>query len=223
MANQNQQQVTIQPLEELILAGFQSRFQQVFSCLAIYTTSSDKTRLIQRVFNGKTITYPYAFITLQNISANTNSYNSNSLARNGLIAYSKNDLAYRTKLIPTNFEIEIEYVTNKFQGTEAGSVLTFIKRYLFARKNGYLKFNVNYGRLAISVSVTLNNSTNTPVRENLLESESVYKVTNTVTIHGYISEPALGTIGVIQNIEVDAELVNSDGSIPGYKFNSFNQ
>jgi hypothetical protein len=216
------QQVTIQPLEDLVLAGLQSRFQQVFGCLAIHTSSTDKTKLVERVFAGKTITYPYAFITIQNISANTDSYNSNSLARNGLVTIAKDNLAYRTRIIPANFELEIEYVTNKFQGTEAGSVLTFIRRWLFARKNGYLKFNINYGRLAISISCTLSNSTTVPVRDNVLESESVYKITNTITLHGYISEPALGTIGIIQNIEVDASLVNSDGSIPGYQFSSFN-
>lgn len=216
-------QTVIQPIEDLMFSGFQSRFQQVFDCPVIYTTATDKAKLIKRMFEGKEISYPYAFITIQSISPNTDSYNSNSLARNGLVTVSQNNIAYRVRLIPAKFELEIEYVTNKFQGLDAGSVLTFAKRWLFARKNGYLKFNINYGRLAIGISAILSNTANTPLRDNVLEAESVYTITNTLSLNGYISEPVLGTIGVIQDIEVNEVSIDINGAVPNFQFHSFNR
>lgn len=224
--NSQSSQTAIQSIEELMLAGFQARFQQVFNCLVIYTTSTDRTRLVQRMFQGRDVVYPYAFITLQSISPNHNSYNSNSLARNGLIALTNGSQASRVRLIPMNFELEIEYITNKFQSFDPNSVLSFVRRWMFARKNGYLKFNVNYGRLAISIGTTLNSSTSTPLRESVLDAESTYKIVNTITLHGYISEPVLGSIGVIQDIDVNGVSVTAASSglpVDGFQFIPFNK
>ena len=74
----------IQPLEDYIFAGFTKRFQQVFNCPGIITTAVDKTKTLARVFEGKPVTYPYAFLNVQSLGVNTESYNPQSLGRRGL-------------------------------------------------------------------------------------------------------------------------------------------
>jgi hypothetical protein len=213
----------IQPLEDYVLAGFSSRFQQVFNCICLYATATDKMKALERVFGGREVTYPYALFTIQTLASNNESYVNQSLARRGLTTVVKDGFLHTVRLMPANFEIEIEYYTNRYQGLEQGSVLAFVKRWLFARRLGYLKFNINYGSLTPMVGVTMSESLTLPPRENSVEQETVYKTVTTATIHGYISEASLGTKGVIQQLDVEELVLNPDGSVPGYQFFSFNK
>ena len=219
----NQTQQTIQPIENSVLAGFIDRFQQVFDCPVTYTTAADKAQSLKKLLGGKELKYPYAFITPQNLSSNPDSYSSGRLARQGvIIAYNAN-VAQRVRLLPTNFELEIEFITNKYQSVEQGSVLSYIRRWLFARRGGYLKFNINYGRLSMPISVTVTDSPSIPPRENVTENDSSYKITANVTIHGYVSEPLLGTVGIIQDVVVNGLTILPDGSMPNSQFFAFNK
>lgn len=105
------------------------------------------------------------------------------------------------RVLPTNFDFEVEFVTNKFLGGQ-GSVMGFQKRWLFARRAGWLKFNVDYGRLQFPISLTLSEQVQTPQGENKVEAESKYLVTSTLTVHGYTSEEMLATQGVVTTVEM---------------------
>ncbi len=211
----------IQPLEEYVLGGFVKRFSEVFGCKTIITTATDKLKSLERTFEGREVTYPYAFVVINTIGPNNESYNAHSLGRRGLLTVVQSDFASTVRLLPANFEIEIEYHTNKYKDFHGDSVLSFLRRWMFARRFGYLKFNISYGRLAIAISLTLGDTPQVPQRENAVENETVYKVTSTATIHGYTSEASLGTQGIITALEIDGRLVNADGSLPGAQFFSF--
>jgi hypothetical protein len=115
--------------------------------------------------------------------------------------------------------MQIEYMTNKFDGLE-NSVRFFARRWLFARRCGYLKFNVNYGKLELPISLTLSDAVTIPELENKVETETVYKTVVNLTVHGYISEPELGVQGILQTVNVDVQVAGV-ADRPGYQFFPF--
>lgn len=211
----------LEPIEDLIYTGLVQRMQQVFGCVATIVTASDKTALIERLRSGDAVEYPYLFLTIQNVAHNKESYAANGIARRGLTTLVENDQLYNVRLMPVNIEFEVEFHTNKFQGIGANAALTFAKRWLFAYRCGYLKFNVEYGRLNVAISLTLNESVSTPPLENKTETEAAYKVSSSLTLHGYVSEAELATQGRINTLEVNQVLANADGSVEGYHFIPF--
>jgi hypothetical protein len=213
--------MNIRPIEDYVFEGLSQRVQQVFNCICLHTSFNDKTKVLSRVFQGKPIEYPYIFMTTTSISHNPESYTTNIMARRGLVT-TINDTAQTVRIMPANFEIELEYITNKFQGLEQGSVIAFARRWLFARRCGYLRFNIRYGRLDLWISPALNESVAIPQLDNKVETETAYKTTVTMTVHGYISEPTLGSQGVISEILINGVPMNPDGSVPGAQFFPFN-
>lgn len=195
----------IKPIEELISIGLVQRLQQVFDCASIITTSVDRRKNLQRLFEGKPVSYPFLFATPSSYSFNTESYSSNRLARRGL-EFNPNpslDQVQTVRMLPAKLEYEIEYTTDRAFGRD--SITWFAKRWLFAYRNGYMKFNIDYGRLALKIDVTM--SENVPIvpRENVLDQESVYVCTNSLTVNGWISEEHIGEKGVLNRIDMDVE------------------
>jgi hypothetical protein len=195
----------IQPIDYFVLAGFQQRFQQTFGAVkCAYVNANDKVRILQRVFGeGNPITYPYAYLVIKSQRANDQSYNAGYLSRRGLVINVSSEETYQTvRILPVDFEIECTYVTNKFNSVEQGSVLAFVRRMLMARRNGFLKFTVDYGMKQFGVGVDLEESVAIPSRENVTENETSMEITVTATVHGYISEPVLGEKGKIDKFNV---------------------
>lgn len=213
--------MNIKPIEDFVFEGLAKRMQQVFGCQCVYTTANDKTKVLARMFEGRAVTYPYIFLTLQSVAPNTESYVNHMLMRRGLPTVINDGFMHTVRVIPTNFEIEVEFVTNQFQGQDQGNVLAFAKRWMFARRCGYLKFTVNYGALELKIAMTLNDNVPTPPLENKVESETAYKVTTSMVVHGFVSESDLGTQGIVQSVEVNGAIMNTDGSLPGSQFTPF--
>lgn len=203
----------IQTIDHMVLAGFQKRFQQVFNCPCLFINANDKTRVLQRIFGeGKPITYPYAYFVIQSMGANNESYNAHALARRGVVVnVAADDLLQTVRIVPTNFVVEVTYVTNKFESVEQGSVLAFVRRWLLARRVGYLKFSINYGRLQIGINHTLEESVNIPQRENVTENETSYVTTTSCTMHGYVSEPILGRQGKVTQVRTNQQVQQKVG------------
>jgi len=192
----------IQPIESFVLDGLLKRFATVFQCRAIITTTNDKTKTLQKFFDGKDVEYPYAFLTIQSLAHNKESYQSTSLTRRGVPIASGQDQAFTARMLPTNFNIEVEFHTNKYSGLEPQTVLGYVRRWLFAYKCGYLKFNIQYGQVPIRIGITMDDNVPTPPLENKVEQESVYKITSNLVVHGWTSEPILGSHGVISEIDL---------------------
>lgn len=208
MAEQQQ----IKPLEEFVLSGLLARYQQVFGCLCAYVTAVDKIKVIERLFEGKTPSYPYALLTLTGVTRNMESYNPHSMARRGLVVDVGQGQAITTRVIPANFEIEIEYHTDKYKGFTGNSVLAYTRRWMFAQRMGYLKFNTRYGRIMFSTGATLADISGIPVRDSATDAETVYKLPSTLTLHGYVSEPTIGTVGIIDSIDLEQGVQDNPNS-----------
>jgi hypothetical protein len=195
----------VQPIDYYILSGFQQRFQQTFGAVkCAYVNSNDKVRILQRVFGqGNEITYPYAYLVIKSQRVNAQSYNAGYLSRRGITINVNSEDTYQTvRIMPVDYEIECTYVTNKFSSVEQGSVMSFTRRMLMARRNGYLKFSVDYGSKQFGIGVEIDESVSIPIRENITENETSMEITVMATVHGYISEPVLGEKGKIGKFNV---------------------
>lgn len=207
----------IQPIEDFVLNGILKRFTEVFQCRALFTTTADKTRSLARLMDGKPVEYPYAFLTVQSIAHNKESYQSPTLTRRGVPIACGQGQQFTARLLPTNFTIEVEFHTNKYSGLEPQTVIGYARRWLFALKCGYLKFNIQYGQMPVWIGVTIDDTVSTPPLENKVESETTYKIVGNIVVHGWMSEPILGSQGVVGEIDLETMF----GSANGYNFVPF--
>jgi len=215
----------IESIDYLVLNGFQQRFQQVFGAVkCAFINANDKTKILQRLFGDTPLEYPYATFEIRRVEENAESYNPHNFLRRGLVLDVASDTEVRTvRVLPTNFEIEIEYTTNKFQSVEQGSVLAFCRRWLLARRLGYLKTSINYGRHQFGILVTMDPGIDTPSRENVVENETSYKISCRAVIHGYTSEPVLGQKGKVTQFNVNGQVGQVNGQIISTQFFAFPQ
>jgi hypothetical protein len=195
-----------------VFASFQKRFQQVFNCKCAFINTFDKTKVLERIFGeGEPLTYPYAYFEIQTFGANKDWYSTQRFVRKGLIVNVDSDsTVQKVRVLPANFDINITYVTNKFESVEQGSVTAFARRWLLAYRAGYLKSTINYGRLAFNIGATLSETVQIPSLENIVESETSYKLTTNITLHGYVSEPMLAIGGKVNTINVQSGITGTN-------------
>ena len=197
-------QTEIDPVDKFVRAGFEQRMQSQFRAPAIWVQSPDALPTLKTMLGNRQPEYPYLFLYESGSSPNTESYPTNRLARHGIpVTMNQDGKQFQTvKVLPTNFEVEVTYITDKFQGNE-DSVDFFKRRWWFTRRNGALNFGIDYGLSKLTVTSTLTDSLQIPKRENPAETESVYTVTTNVTIHGWLSEALLMTRGRINQERPD--------------------
>lgn len=214
----------INPIEEAVFQGVQRRVSEVFGCPAVITTNYDKVQVLQRL-RAQVPDYPYIFLIPNVLGANPSSYVTSRLARTGL-AVTLEDVTgtgYNVRLLPANFDFQLEFVTNKFMGADSDSVMAFSRRWLFARRLGYLKFNMNYGQLNVPVGITMDESVSLPSMDNKAEAEAVYTLIANFTLHGYVSEPELREMAVISEVQVTTVLRDANGEPSATYFVPFNE
>jgi hypothetical protein len=210
----------IPPIDNFIREGFTKHIQTQFRCPAMFVSSVDKLRNLQTLQGNATPKYPYIFLSIQNIQPNLESYVTHKLSKQGIpvTVNTDNNQFMLARLIPAKFEIEVTFTTNKFSSDDLDSVEGFTRRWLFARRIGSLNFNVDYGMTKLAISYTLGDTVPIQPRENPADQESVYVVTNNATVHGYVSEPELGTRGRINQIVLTESLPPLKGTSQYFPF-----
>lgn len=199
----------IEPVERLVLEGLSRKFAKAFSCRQTLITSAyEKSRLLARRKDGKDLEYPMAFLKVTGIGGAADRYVSPYLARTGaqIVATDDDNSSIAVKLLPANFQVEVEYRTNEFDLSVDHSVLAFSRRWLFARRNGYLKFNVAYGKVSLQIGAILDEQVNVPERSSTTEQAPEYLVTASLQLLGWVSEPITKTIGTVNAVDVQASL-----------------
>lgn len=211
------------PIDQMVLAGFQQRFQQVFNCKCAYANEFEKTKVLERIFGqGQPLEYPYAWFEVQNVGHNKEWYSTQLMVRKGLVvSVDSGTTVQKVRVMPCNFDLAITYVTNKFDSVEQGSVLAFARRWVLAYRGGYLKFTINYGRLAFNVALTMPESLAIPTRENVVETETSYKLTANLTVHGFLSEPVFAQGRKTNTVNVQATIQGVNPQIVGSQFLAF--
>jgi hypothetical protein len=195
-------QIQIEPIDKLIKEGFAKQITRQFRAPAVYTASVDTVRSLQKLQGNDPVEYPYIFLNVQQWSAASDRYNPNRLARQGVpVLLNSNGTQFQmARVIPVNFDIELEFRTNKYDGIDTTSVDGIARRWMFMRRNGSINFTVNYGLQDFPVTYTAGESLPLPPRESPTDQEPVYKIVGTITVQGYISEPVLGTRGRVNQV-----------------------
>ena len=182
-----------------------------FRAPAIFVTSPDVLKNLKVLLGNKTPEYPYIFLRQQSVAASTDSYNSHHLSRVGVpVQYSKNQYQL-ARILPVNMSVELTFVTNKMDDG-LDSVNGFTRRYLFSRRNGALAFTIGYGMTSLPITYVLDETVTTGQRESPVDAESIYSIVTNATIHGYVSEPSLGTRGRIQDIILSEQIPSAPNS-----------
>ncbi len=212
-------QKKLDTVQDFVFKGFQSRFQQVFKTVGVWSSSADQIRGIEKAQEGKRVEYPYAFFRLSSMARNPESFNSHYLARHGLVFTIDTDgnVGKKVKLLPVIYETEVEFVTNRFDQSES-SVTTYVTRWLMASRLGHLKFDIRYGRVSLGINVELAESLSTTSRENPTESETSYKIVGTASIKGYVSEAMVQEQQIVKNVEAFGALKELGGNVISSQF-----
>lgn len=216
MAQQKQQ--IIQPIENFIFNGIVNRLQQTFGCFVLFCNSENK--ILELKQKNPNVRYPYILASLNSVAFTSDFYNSNYLARRGIViryADSENALA-KIKLMPATFDIKVEYYTDKNSGDN--SVLFFMKRWMFARRLGYLKFNIKYGS-SFACAVQMDESVSQPVKGQETDNSAFYLVEANLQINGFVSEPQILTDGVVNDFAASVRVGNNEQESTDMKKYSF--
>jgi hypothetical protein len=215
--------LTLDPIEKFIFAGLQEKTLEVFEAKSIWATSTDKTKLLQRLFGNQAsgatdveVKYPYMILTLGSMT--TSEARGSIKVHNmfGLQTAIKPDndekRTFRVKMLPTDFSVSVEYVTNNFQ-----EVLRYANTWMFARVNGWLKFNVRYGDAVLSCSSDLDSTVTIPQRDSDLTNVQEYTVTSNLTLQGFVSFGVLQEQQIIDKVLVDSA-VKADENTSEWSF-----
>lgn len=208
----------IQPIENFIFEGVVKRLQQVFGCYVQYCNSPDTLLEMQKI--RKQVSFPYLLFSLSGISAMDQHYHTNYLARHGLrINQSTANVSQKVKLLPCKFEFNCNYYTDVNAGNN--SVLFFMKRWLFARRLGYMKFTVNYGSNSYGCTVELDESVSQPEKDAQPDAYSFFKVDTRFSVLGFISEEQVQTEGVITTVRTELKVDNSVEATKDFTWKSY--
>lgn len=210
----------IQPIENFIFDGVVKRLQQVFGCYVQYCNAPNTLLEMQKI--RKRMSFPFMLFSLSGMSAMDDYYHTNYLARKGLvIGHSTENVLQKVKVLPCKFDFNCNYYTDANAGTN--SVLFFMKRWLFARRLGYLKFTVNYGKSSYGCHVELDESLTQPDKEVETDTWSFYKTECRFSVVGYISEPQVLTDGVVTTVRTELKVDGSTESTTDYTWNNYGQ
>lgn len=214
--------LTLDPVEKFVFDGLQSRFTEVFEAKSIWATSTDKTKVLQKLFANPAsgaaetqIRYPYAFLTLNTVATSEVRGNIKVMSLHGLssvLLVDDQKRAFRVKVLPMDFAVTVEFVTNDFP-----EVLAFANKWMFARTGGWLRYNVQYGNAVFTVAVDLDGALQIPQREADLTNVQEYTVTATLTVQGFISFATLIEQQIIDTVVFNTQL-GAEGSSTTWNF-----
>lgn len=195
--------VRLDSVDSYIFGGLQERFLSVFNTKAIWTTSSDKVKALEKLFPdrnapGGKITYPYAFLIINSWQKMGERGNLRAASLRGTQVMVSNDelTTLKTRFMPVDFAVSVEWYSNSFKDLQ-----DIGRRWMFAPQRGHLNFNIDYGQTVFGIKVVPEDSVNFPQREADPDNVQEYMMTTTLLLHGFISEPEMIQQQVVETVE----------------------
>lgn len=208
--------LSLKPVEQFVLDGLQRRIYEKLDLINAWISSPDEKEVVLQRMMGTTnqgaqdskVKYPYGFLSLQSTRVLDTIGNVHALSVRGLVAAydGASSRGFLAKLIPTEFAVKLEYVTNSFQ-----ELLAFSTLLLIAGRTGWLKFNVAYGRLTLAVGVVIEPNVSIPTKEGNNGSKQEYTLEANITVQSYSSLPTLKEQQVVTQIDLDAGVQSENG------------
>lgn len=197
------------PIEHLIYEGLTQKLTKLFGTAAVVSMSNDRRKLLEKAKQGKAITYPQLLVLPKGYEENDRGLNRFYLARYGMDAiFDDSGNRYRVRLKPTLMNFEVTFITNDSGFTEKTGVQNFAKKWLFAKDNGHLKFDINYGSLKVSVHIEMDGSVGFNEAESVDQGPKEYHCVVNLTVQGYVSDPQLVLVGTVAELEVDQHVTS---------------
>ena len=200
--------VTLQPIEGFLYAGFQERFFEKFQQVpCTWSSSTDEAKVIDALFKDGLKKYPYALFSVDsfNLATDRGSRKHGSFYGGLVMTGTNNKHAYKVNFIPVDFQCSFAYVTNNFI-----EVQSFANTWMFATSLGWLNFSVTYGMTNFDIKVLSGETLSIPKREADLSNVQEYRVQGEFRMLGFMSMPQALERGMVDRINVD--LVHDDGS-----------
>jgi hypothetical protein len=215
--------LTVDPVEKFVFAGLQERALEVFEAKSIWATSTDKTKLLQKLFGNTAsgaaetkVTYPYMVFTLSTVAQSETRGSLKVHNMKGLQTAIRIDddmkRVFRVKLTPVDFTVSVEFVTNNFQ-----EVLRYANNWMFSRVNGWLRFNVQYGEAVLSIGTEMESTVSIPQRDSDLSNVQEYTVTSNLTLQGFMSFAVLQEQQIVDHV-VATGVLGANGTTETWEF-----
>lgn len=213
------EQQKIIPIENFIFEGIVKRLQQTFGCYTQYCNAPSTLIEMQKI-RARKINFPYLLFNLTGMNSLDEFYNSNYLSRSGVVVADKSaNTISKVKLLPCKFDFNCNYYTNTNAGDN--SALFFMKRWLFARRLGYLKFTIKYGDNTYGCHVELDESVSLPERDPEPEGPNWFKLDCRFSVVGFISEAEVLSEGRVTTIKTELKVNSTLESNKDYYWKSY--
>jgi len=208
----------LDPIDRFITAGVAKRCRQVFCPYVAWLSSTDKTRVLQRMFGNtaageadtsfRTV-YPYMLLTLNNVALAQDRMNTKYGASRGLPAVLSTDgiRTYNVNFLPANFSVTVELYTPLME-----DVTSYTTRWLFANRQNLLAFDVDYGRASFGITVEMDESLSVPQRDATTGNLAEYVVSSSFIVKGYVSEAVLIEAQVAKDVAITHVVDTQGGS-----------
>lgn len=196
------------PVEDIVFDGISRRFQRVMGFPCFWKTADDEAQILKRA--GAELRYPYATLFHAATTLAPERGNSQATSRRGASALVSDDQRRQFKVmyLPANFSVDV--VIHDDSALRAKSHL---HRLLFVSRQGWLKFNAQYGNSAFEIGCVLPDSLQFPRAASDQDAEKKYLLEFQATFQGFISESVLVEQQIIDSVQVSTYV--GDGTIAG--------
>lgn len=190
--------LTLDPIDAFVFQGLQKQFLSVFNTPTVWTTSTDKTKALAKLFPEK-IAYPHAFLFLETwtTSETRRSLRASTLRGTRVAVSTDNKTTQNVRILPVDYEVKIEWHFNSYQ-----NVLAVGRKWLFLANSGALNFQVDYGQSVFDIRSELVKNVTFPQREADPDNVQEYVLETSLTLQGYISEAETFQQQVIDTVEI---------------------
>jgi hypothetical protein len=212
-------QKPVDPVEHFVFNGLQKRIFDALEVKCVWLTGPDKLPALQALFGNQnagafdysSVQYPYGFLTMQSWEEDTERGNTHYMARKGfpVALDDSGNRAFYARIIPVKMTVKFECVHNSNSG-----MINFIKMLFMARRDGWLKFNVAYGRTTLEVSVYPEPNATIPQRADSPDMPKDFAFEGTLDVRGFLSLPVLNEQQVITSVENDGFLAADAQAAP---------
>lgn len=194
-------------IEEYVIGALQVQLKEIFGVVSKVSVRDTGYEVFSRATEPSP-SYPFSFLTLENIDANTLEFNvervSNDMIRSRVNTTGTNlnkPNALYVGIVPVIMSFNFYYFTN-----DLNALLDFISRWYFARYKSKLDFSLDYRGVNYSVKVLLEKELTVPKKETPATNSGAFEYQGQITVHGYVSSSAKEdnpVLPLIKSIELD--------------------
>lgn len=206
------------PVEEIIFDGLARRFQRVMGFPCVWKTADDEVQILKRT--GAGLRYPYATLFHSATEIASNRENTQATSRRGASVLVSDDQRRQFKVmyLPANLTVDVTIFEDSAQRAR-----THLHRALFASRQGWFKFSVNYGAQNFDIGCVGPTSISFPRATSDQDADKRYILEFPLVMDGKISESVLMEEQIIDSVQVSTyvgggTVENSDRAFPPTTF-----